>query len=601
MLLIDRKRILNSWPLWLTLLAGVIFITMPMLGWFKLIPGENGDTRLNIYFLEHAYQYLGGKVENYWSAPFMYPEPNIISYSDNLWGTAPVYMLFRLVGFSIYSSFQLWYLSVTILNFLAAWWLFRFLFTNRYAALSGAFIFAFSIALYSQIGHAQVFPRPGIPLAFLFLLKFFQGFKPSQLFLAVFFIVFEIWAGIYLGLLLIVPFLVLFFSLMIVHFSRLKEHIKSSRNWLSYLGGILINLLLLLAVLWPYLLRKNKASDGLYESIKPTSPDINSYFTSHYHWSGLEFLAPDRSTAFTWQQQLFPGFLVLIALILSLFILFYQFRKINFRLKELHPGVWLLVTGFITFFLFLKINDHSAYYYVFKIPGFAAMRSMTRIINVEVLFFGVAIAFAVDAFFKRVNHYQAWFFILIIGLLTLDNSFRETHIGRKPLTDLTDREAGLDSLFTQIPPGSLVSYEPSQVEDPVPFYHLDAMLMAQKYHLITVNAYTATCPMDYSEFWHKITTNGRKFWLGGKDIPFDSIYIIEDKKHLLIKSLKEDLIGYGYAEKAQILTDRKIKEIKQNKEWYQKLEAKAERLQMPIDTLVYKDARWRIEQALKKK
>ena len=64
----------------------------------SLIPGDLGDGRFNNYILEHVHNFFCGNAD-FWNSGFMYPEPNIITYSDNLSGTAPIYSIFRLTGF----------------------------------------------------------------------------------------------------------------------------------------------------------------------------------------------------------------------------------------------------------------------------------------------------------------------------------------------------------------------------------------------------------------------------------------------------------------------------------------------------------------------
>ena len=94
-------------------LIGVIVVL-----WFTLnitgvnleyFPGDEGDARFNTYILEHGHQFLSGNQDALWEAPFMYPEASVISYSDNLIGSAPVYSFFRMLNFDRETSFQLWF------------------------------------------------------------------------------------------------------------------------------------------------------------------------------------------------------------------------------------------------------------------------------------------------------------------------------------------------------------------------------------------------------------------------------------------------------------------------------------------------------------
>ena len=78
------------------LVLGLCFFTFKIIGFdFSYFPGDLGDGRLNLYFLEHAHKFFTGKISSFWEAPFMYPEPNVTAYSDNLLGSAPIYSFFE--------------------------------------------------------------------------------------------------------------------------------------------------------------------------------------------------------------------------------------------------------------------------------------------------------------------------------------------------------------------------------------------------------------------------------------------------------------------------------------------------------------------------
>jgi hypothetical protein len=82
----------------------------------------------------------------------------------------------------------------------------NYLFKNSQAAILGAFVFAFSLALQSQLTHSQTFPRYAIPMAFLAALKFQENLKLKYLLYALLWVVYEIYCVVYLGLMLAIPF-----------------------------------------------------------------------------------------------------------------------------------------------------------------------------------------------------------------------------------------------------------------------------------------------------------------------------------------------------------------------------------------------------------
>ena len=196
-----KSGIFKLLPFLICLSAGIYFITLNVTGYsFTHYPGDLGDGRLNNYFLEHAHKYLTGQIGSLWDAPFMYPEEKVLSYSDNLIGTAPFYSIFRLSGFDRETSYQLWFITLAALAFICCYYLLILIFNDIYAAAIGAFIFAFSIALQSQFTHAQTFPRFPVPLAFAMFIIFTRNFRPLFFFLSVLMVVYQLYCGIYLGL-----------------------------------------------------------------------------------------------------------------------------------------------------------------------------------------------------------------------------------------------------------------------------------------------------------------------------------------------------------------------------------------------------------------
>ena len=108
----------------------------------------------------------------------LYEVITIIAYSDNLLGSAPIYSFFRLLGLDQFNAYQGWVVVLSILNYSFAYLFISKISNNKYAAVIGAMVFAFSIALQSQITHVQTFPRFPIPLAFLMAVYFFETLKP---------------------------------------------------------------------------------------------------------------------------------------------------------------------------------------------------------------------------------------------------------------------------------------------------------------------------------------------------------------------------------------------------------------------------------------
>jgi hypothetical protein len=578
----------------LGLAIGLCLFTFNIIGFnFAYFPGDLGDGRLNLYFLEHAHRFFTGEVSSFWNAPFMYPEANVMSYSDNLLGSSPIYSFFRILGLGTYKSYQWWYIVVTALNYIAAFCFLRYVFKNSHAAVLGAFIFAFSIALQSQLTHAQTFPRFAIPLAMLMAVKFGEGLKPKYLLFAILLVVYQIYCALHLGFKLAVPvgiyILVIFW----------KEHktIFCTR-WLFKISAfVVMGLLLLLPLMINYSGRNIAPSIEHYKNISSTLPSITSYLFSQHGSIFWDFLSKTGANYNAWwDHQIFAGGVATLSLIFALSWMLYHLILSKFKRNLFSNPVFVLtLTGFCTFILFLRIGEYiSAYFPIYFFPGFSSMRSLTRIINIELIFFATATALV---FVKIWNHFpkqKHLIFAAALALVVADNFFHADSTYRTKVTLAMQRTLTLENEFAQIPPGSVVSYEPYAMASASIFYHLDAMLLAQKFGLKSVNAYTATSPSSFNMFWREPNERSRNYWLSDKDLSPDSIYVVK-RKNYTKKVCVHDIHAYDLASVKEERLRSLIDYIQTDQDWMQVIEQKAREKNISVDSMLLLDAIWVLE------
>lgn len=502
------RFIRNKAPLILALVIGLVVMPIALLGWdFSFIPGDLGDTRFNIYVLEHGYQFLIGKHESYWNAPFMYPVKDVITISDNLLGVVPFYSAFRVSGFDLFTSFQLWIITIFGLNFITAYWLFKFLFKNTYAAAIGAFVFAFSISLQSQMAHPQVFARFFIPLAFVFIFKFSKSFEPRYFFLSILCIVGQFYNGIYLGMLTVIPYFLVVLILSILNHKLVLHHLKKLKWSLLISASIGINAILLFILLWPYYVRSRITTPITYEDIFETIPAFISYLfakNGSLIWKSLETIG---TTIPAWyDHQLFPGIFVYISILAVSVLSIKHKQKIQ---TEIHL---LFFTGLVTLLVFMRFGDFSLYQIIFNIPGFQSLRSLTRIIGVDLLFFGLAASFFVNYLIEKFPKREFLVFSLILGVVVTDNYVNPSFTYRIPKVMAIDRVDLLKSKINHLPAGTIISYEPDVIDNAI-YVHLDAMLATQALDLICINGYSATSPWAFFPYWTEPNAENRHYWL----------------------------------------------------------------------------------------
>ncbi|HEX6037530.1 hypothetical protein [Longimicrobium sp.] len=129
-------------------LAGLLMAHHPVLlsGFARMQPVD-ADSRLVNYFLEHTWLWLRQAPghEAFWEMPFFVGQRGVAAYSETMLGIAPLYWLYRGAGFGVETSLQLWVLTLSTLNFTAAYlFLRRAVGVRMPAACAGAFLFAFA-------------------------------------------------------------------------------------------------------------------------------------------------------------------------------------------------------------------------------------------------------------------------------------------------------------------------------------------------------------------------------------------------------------------------------------------------------------------------
>ncbi len=496
----------------------------------EYFPGDMGDGRFNNYLLEHSHKFITGEEPSLWNAPFMFPEKDVITYSDNLVGSVPFYSVFRVAGFDRETSYQLWFIMMYVLNFSCAYLFLNWCFKNRYAAVIGALIFAVSIALQSQMTHAQTFPRFAVPLAIWMSLLFFKYFSPRYFFLAIFFVVYQFYCGIYLGFFLFIPVTILLISIFIVHRKKLVTQIKQYKWALSMLAAILTNLLLIAPLMIPYLERTKSTSMNNYENIVSSIPTIRSFFYSQNGsvlWDSLSDVGGDYP-AF-WDHQIFVGGTGLLSFIFTsiIGIIWFTVKKPSLKVKLTKNQLILLVTCWITLILFIRFQGFSLYQIVFKIPGFASLRSLTRVINIELIFFAFSTSFAAFLIFKRFAKYQTLIFFGLLTLVVIDNYFYEGKSYRMEKAYAQNRIEILTEKMKFIPTGSVISYEPDTLINNVIDYQIDGMLAAQTMGFKSLNGYSATAPNGFSNYWNIPNEETRCIWLKEKNADSLEVFVIK--------------------------------------------------------------------------
>jgi hypothetical protein len=431
---------------------------------------------------------------------FFYPFPYVLGFSDNLFGSAPFYCLFRLLTSQTDTAFQLWFLFGYLLNFFAAYYALRRLKLSAAAAVTGALIFAFALPTSAHAGHVQLHYRFGLPLAITFYLLFLQQKEWRLLGISGLWLSWQFYCGIYMGF-----FALLLLSLMTMvcfGYGRIVDGIPCGqllrdfeRPWVAQsrqekLGIALIFsvcLGLMVLLFFPYvqvsLLYGVKRS---WAEISSMLPRIQSYFLDDISrlWarpsSGIFSGLPMRH-----EHQMFVG---AVPLVLALGGFLSGSRKRNgegFILMAGTLGAAILLT--------LYVGGFSLWYLIHKLPLVSAIRAVTRID--QALLFPVAYlgGIAVDRFRDRCQGGK-WLWVVVLPLLIFEFSSISMPVSpkREWRTRLAAREAAVPGT---LPENAILFF--ARAND-APFYaeELDAMWAALRHGVPTLNGYSGIFPPE---------------------------------------------------------------------------------------------------------
>jgi len=487
---------------------GLFGYLLPAVGYFTMIPGDLGDARFNSVVLEHGFQWLTGQAAQLWSPSFFYPFERVLGLSDNHFGSGWSYALLRGFGLPREMAYVGWYLFGFLLNFATCGWVLRKVNFSPLAAALGAFVFTFALPVLHQEGHAQLVYRFAIPVACFcwyraLVLRDTVSAAQTIFWCAVQFMC-SVYLGVFLGyclMAMLLAFLLIgFIDRSSIHKSKFIDVSAANAElsppnsdhpnafaWLWYgaaIGGIILVFLLL---------RQYKLIAAEYQLVRPIDdvrsliPRLHSYLLADNsgltRWIGswvAEF--PTRP-----EHQLFIGLGVFVLSVLGTWVPTF-FGRVFF------------VTLLLLISLTVMVADQSLYLWLLKIPGFDAIRAVSRIILVMLFPVAVLVAVGVDRLLQlTLKHWmmlRGLLIVVIIAGLTIETVF---YVPRQEAVQTwQDRQRGLRSAIKdQLPSDTILFVTQRQVE---PFYitELDAVIYAQDHQLATLNGYSGSTPAGYA-------------------------------------------------------------------------------------------------------
>lgn len=449
----------------------------------------------------------------------MYPDKEVISYSDNLLGITPFYSIFRFFGCNHLTAYQLILLASHIANYLFAYYCFYKVSGNKIGAATGAFIFAFNLSLFNMHNHPQFTFKFAVPFAFLNIYQYCQNFNYKHLIKYSLWLAFQFYLGVYLGYFVLIFSALFIIGYLIIQKGKFPLFFKL-RNILN-VGGCIILFLSLTIPLFYFYYKRNKFS-GYYTSydvVINTIPQLKSYFMPFYSAFSFNFLKTITvKSTFPWFHQIFPGILVYASIIISLWLAISKKNKLLIAL--LIPLFFFLI--FVTNF-----NGFSFYEYLQYIPGLRALRVVSRFVLISTFIYGWLIALNINEI--KTPLIKNILIVALPVLLFFDNYCSVDGFKRFEKQDALNRISLLENKLKEsgkLKEGIVFAYMPKTEEEAYKI-QIDAMQTAVYMKIKTINGYSSSCHGNFGPFWMNHDSTSLKHWL--------SVFNLSEKDVLIIQ------------------------------------------------------------------
>ena len=476
-------------------LGGCLTILGVWFTWLKfLLPqgpllGDGGDTKFNLYALEHVYLVVRGS-ETLWNETFYWPIKGVAAFSEMHLGSAFFYVLPRLLGLGQIDSMTFWLAAGVSLSALSAYCMALVLRINWIPAMMAGLIYGGALPLTAQAGHAQLMHRwaaPWVILAALPLSTTKFGLQ-CRLLIAILGLSLQFLCS---PVLAIGTMLVAFFVAILSYALGLKiESIDDDywirlRKWL-FCGALISGFAAFyVAVMYAYF-KSNYGITRLPEEILDYSPSLQALILAdHSHLWGL----PSRQVPISGgrhEMQMFLG-------VVSLSLLFFSTRSRG-HLQKLVTA--LLLSIVLMFVLMMRINGSSFYILLSHIPGFDSVRTPVRFWLICLFPIGIICALGlnqVGEFFTTGKRFVRPFILvlLIIELssvdilsISRDEFTKPTEIMVKDIKqELESKKLNEIDAFLYVRTNASYNYS-----------DLDAMIAARDLGIPTVNGYSGFAP-----------------------------------------------------------------------------------------------------------
>lgn len=353
---------------------------------------DYGDTLLNTWIISwNIHKISALDFGAYFDANIFFPHPRTLAYSEFLLSQSLIALPIKLVSGNPVLAHNFVLLLAVLTSGLGMYALARYLTKNRMAGVVSGLIFAFSPFMFAHLFHIQVLTAGGIPLALLFLHRFFDRENIKDLFLFGGVFVLQSLGNGYYAL-----FLTLFAGISFLYLAFVRKKI-ADRGFLLKIAllGIAVSLLL-----FPFFFQYQK----VWEEMGFVRESVNhARLTSYLATAPINRIYGNLTESFRAPEgELFPGVIPFFLAIGGAAVLLAKRKKLaeeaekdkSYVSADRETILLYALIGVLAFLCTFGLKGPYRLLYTY-VPGFGGLRAITRIHVFSMLFLSLMAGFGV--------------------------------------------------------------------------------------------------------------------------------------------------------------------------------------------------------------
>ncbi|UCC38589.1 MAG: hypothetical protein JSV96_12240, partial [Candidatus Aminicenantes bacterium] len=360
------------------------FMTYPLISNMGSGVRDPGDPLLSSWILAWNIQKITSlDIQNIFNGNIFYPHKRTIAYSEFLLTQSLIALPVLLATKNPIFAQNFVFLFSFLTSGLGMYFLARYLTKNTLSGIIAGIIYAFCPFMFDHLSHIQILTAGGIPLAFLFLHKFFESEHYKHLLLFTLFFLLQALANGHYAI-----YLSLFSGLYILLYIILRKKFGDWRFWIKMATFVIIVLVIAGPAFHQYIVVRKEMGFvreiGFYANL--TSFFATVPFNRIYGNLTAHFVKAEA--------QLFPG---IFAFLLAVTGFIYSLKKKRGKTPFIQTPVHFYSIILLLSFLF-TLGPKGPYALLYKyVPGFKGLRTASRFHIIVMLSLAILVAFGIKA------------------------------------------------------------------------------------------------------------------------------------------------------------------------------------------------------------